>query len=67
MRNFLTPREVTERYRLSPKHQSDMRSANGLPYFKVGKKVLYREDQFIAWFNAQGQNGAEVATTANEE
>lgn len=59
-RRYLTPREVVERYRetLSEQTLANWRSMKiGPRYTKVGKAVLYREDDLDAWDDANSVGG----------
>ena len=53
---YLTTVEVTKTYRLSARHQLDMRREQGLPYHQIGKKILYPKQLFVEWFNNRLHN-----------
>ena len=54
MDKYLSPKQVSERFNLSISFLSKLRNKNRdegafLPYFKSGKKVLYRLSDLNAW------------------
>jgi hypothetical protein len=67
-RRYLTPKEVVERYRetLSEQTLANWRSMKiGPRYTKVGKAVLYREDDLDAWDDANSIGG-EISAVRRE-
>lgn len=55
---YLTTREVAERFNLSTSWLTKSRvlgGANALPYIKIGRKVLYRADDVRAALSARAR------------
>ena len=63
MDEYLSPKQVSEIFNLSISFLSKLRNEkqgedNFLPYFKHGKKVLYRLSDLNAWFEKNIKKGA---------
>jgi hypothetical protein len=60
---FLLPEEAARFLRLSDSTLAKMRCTGGGPRFlKLGRKVVYRRDDLLAWANAQGVTSTSAHT-----
>jgi Helix-turn-helix domain len=50
----LTPRDLGKMLKISSQTQVDLRARGGfIPYFFVGRKVLYRKEAVLRWIEEQ--------------